>query len=248
MKQHALAALVVLAAAAAWTPFSSNAQPLREPKVLLLDQSSEELIDAASAKAVLEAIGYDVLGQVVQADRFGVPQRRPRLIMLGIRRDLASFLPAGVARAFDILEQQREEHLSGLGLEAPDERAGEALVVRLGAQRDASAERSLERQRSVHGSFASQSRCRRARQIEHVVRLRLLHPLLTEFHVRLAGDQFRTLLQSAGHRHREAQVEGTRLKAVGQFVPFWKAVASAVARDHGVVAGVVSAASVKVVS
>lgn len=55
MKQHALAALVVLAAAAAWTPFSSNAQPLREPKVLLLDQSSEELIDAASAKAVLEA-------------------------------------------------------------------------------------------------------------------------------------------------------------------------------------------------
>ena len=71
------------------------------------------------AKAVLEAIGYDVLGQVVQADRFGVPQRRPRLIMLGIRRDLASFLPAGVARAFDILEQQREEHLSGLGLEAP---------------------------------------------------------------------------------------------------------------------------------
>lgn len=71
------------------------------------------------AKAVLESIGYDVLGQVVQADRFGVPQRRPRLIMLGIRRDLASFLPTGVARAFEILEQQREEHLSFLGLEAP---------------------------------------------------------------------------------------------------------------------------------
>lgn len=71
------------------------------------------------AKAVLESIGYDVLGQVVQADRFGVPQRRPRLIMLGIRRDLASFLPSGVARAFEILEQQREEHLSFLGLAAP---------------------------------------------------------------------------------------------------------------------------------
>ncbi len=71
------------------------------------------------AKAVLESIGYEVLGQVVQADRFGVPQRRPRLIMLGIRRDLASFLPTGVARAFEILEQQREEHLSILGLEAP---------------------------------------------------------------------------------------------------------------------------------
>lgn len=71
------------------------------------------------ARETLKAIGYDVLGQVVQAERFGVPQKRPRLIVLGIRRDLAFFLPQGVARAFDLLEQQRAGHLASLGIEAP---------------------------------------------------------------------------------------------------------------------------------
>ncbi|PTN51282.1 hypothetical protein DAI43_11260, partial [Achromobacter xylosoxidans] len=42
-------------------------------------------------------MGYDVLGQVLYADRFGVPQRRPRLIVIGIRRDLAFFLKGGVS-------------------------------------------------------------------------------------------------------------------------------------------------------
>lgn len=79
--------------------------------------SAESYYD--KAKAVLKSIGYDVLGQVVQADRFGVPQRRPRLIMLGIRCDLASFLPSGIARAFEILEQHREEHLASLELQVP---------------------------------------------------------------------------------------------------------------------------------
>lgn len=68
------------------------------------------------AKATLEAIGYDVLGQILQADRFGVPQRRPRLIVIGVRRDLASFLKGGVSRVFEIIEEQRKAHLGGLGL------------------------------------------------------------------------------------------------------------------------------------
>lgn len=79
--------------------------------------SSESYYD--KAKAVLESIGYDVQGQIVQADRFGVPQRRPRLIVLGIRRDLAVFLPLGVGRAFEVLEEQQTSHLASLGLEAP---------------------------------------------------------------------------------------------------------------------------------
>ena len=68
------------------------------------------------AKATLEAIGYDVLGHVLNADRFGVPQRRPRLIVIGIRRELAFFLEGGVSRVFAIIEAQRQAHLSGLGL------------------------------------------------------------------------------------------------------------------------------------
>ena len=55
MKQHAPAALVVLAAVAALTAVAATTQPLREPKSMLLDQSSEELIDASAAKALVEA-------------------------------------------------------------------------------------------------------------------------------------------------------------------------------------------------
>ena len=68
------------------------------------------------AKMNLEAIGYDVLGQLLHADRFGVPQRRPRLIVIGIRRDMASFLDGGVSRVFAIIEEQRKAYLSSLGL------------------------------------------------------------------------------------------------------------------------------------
>lgn len=55
MKKHALAVLLAAAAASAplW-PTPAAAQALREPKTMLLDQSSETLIDAASAKALLK--------------------------------------------------------------------------------------------------------------------------------------------------------------------------------------------------
>lgn len=81
------------------------------------DDAAESYYD--KARATLEAGGYDVLGRVIQAEQFGVPQRRPRLIVLGIRRDLASFLPQGVARAFELLEEQRANHLAELGIEVP---------------------------------------------------------------------------------------------------------------------------------
>jgi DNA (cytosine-5)-methyltransferase 1 len=63
---------------------------------------------------------------VVHADRFGVPQRRPRLIIIGIRKDLAFFLDDGAARVFEILEEQRDAHLAALGLGSKVS-AGDAL-------------------------------------------------------------------------------------------------------------------------
>lgn len=54
MKKHALAALLALTAASAalWSA-PAAAQPVREPKSMLLDLSSEALIDAEGAKALV---------------------------------------------------------------------------------------------------------------------------------------------------------------------------------------------------
>jgi DNA (cytosine-5)-methyltransferase 1 len=64
----------------------------------------------------LDGIGYEVDAVLMDASRFGVPQRRLRLIAIGIRKDLARRLDGGVARVFSLLEETREAQLSDLGL------------------------------------------------------------------------------------------------------------------------------------
>ena len=78
------------------------------------EQATESYYD--KLKRSLEAIGYDVRGEIVDASRFGVPQRRSRLIVIGIKRDLASRLEGGIARAFDMLESARVDMLAKHGL------------------------------------------------------------------------------------------------------------------------------------
>lgn len=67
-------------------------------------------------KKSLEAIGYEVQGKIVDASRFGVPQRRSRLIVIGLRKNLAGALDGGIERAFQLLEAQREVLLAKHGL------------------------------------------------------------------------------------------------------------------------------------
>lgn len=64
----------------------------------------------------LDKIGYQVLGKILDSSRFGIPQKRPRLIVIGLRKDLAHHLEGGVARAFEILEEARLTQLNDLGL------------------------------------------------------------------------------------------------------------------------------------
>lgn len=64
----------------------------------------------------LDAIGYAVKGHVVDASGFGVPQRRSRLIVLGLDKELARRLPNGIERVFWLLEEQRIAQLEELGL------------------------------------------------------------------------------------------------------------------------------------
>jgi DNA (cytosine-5)-methyltransferase 1 len=69
--------------------------------------------------ASLDKIGYDVEAVLVDASRFGVPQRRSRLIAIGVKRDLARWLDGGIKRVFDLLEHHRGAQLAELGLTGP---------------------------------------------------------------------------------------------------------------------------------
>lgn len=64
----------------------------------------------------LDKVGYQVLGRIIDSSRFGVPQKRPRLIVIGVRKDLACHLRGGINRAFELLEEARCQHLQELGL------------------------------------------------------------------------------------------------------------------------------------
>ena len=61
-------------------------------------------------------IGYQVRGETVDASRFGVPQKRSRLIVIGARSGIADRLDGGVARVFELLEQARLQQLAQLDL------------------------------------------------------------------------------------------------------------------------------------
>lgn len=69
----------------------------------------------------LDRMGYDVEGRIIDASRFGVPQKRTRLIVVGILRDRIQD-KAEANRAslvFERLESQRGAFLKELGLAAP---------------------------------------------------------------------------------------------------------------------------------
>ena len=67
-------------------------------------------------KKSLESIGYEVQGHVIDASRFGVPQKRSRLIVIGLRNDIAAWLEDGIDRVFVLLETMRLAQLAKLRL------------------------------------------------------------------------------------------------------------------------------------
>ncbi|MBK6780907.1 MAG: DNA cytosine methyltransferase [Gemmatimonadetes bacterium] len=69
--------------------------------------------------SLLGELGYQALGHVLDASAFGVPQRRPRLIIVGLRNDIARALPSGVERVFSLIERAGDKQLRKLGLRAP---------------------------------------------------------------------------------------------------------------------------------
>lgn len=66
--------------------------------------------------ASLESAGYHVDAMLIDCSRFGVPQRRSRLIVIGLRKEHSALINGGVSRAFELLEQARVVQLTELGL------------------------------------------------------------------------------------------------------------------------------------
>ena len=69
--------------------------------------------------SALDGAGYVASGHILDASRFGVPQRRPRLVVIGLRKELAKHLPGGIERAFTLVEKHRKLQLAAWGLTAP---------------------------------------------------------------------------------------------------------------------------------
>lgn len=69
----------------------------------------------------LDRLGYDAIGKPIDASRFGVPQKRTRLIVVGLLRDrIPSAGHANRAElVFERLESQRAAFLNSLGLDCP---------------------------------------------------------------------------------------------------------------------------------
>jgi DNA (cytosine-5)-methyltransferase 1 len=90
----------------------ANVIPIHPPKETAPKRQSfyEKLVES------LDAIGYRLDAQLMDASRFGVPQKRVRLIAVGVRHDLLSGLPGGVQRAFELIENARLGQLASLGL------------------------------------------------------------------------------------------------------------------------------------
>lgn len=78
------------------------------------DSSAESYYE--KLKRSLENIGYEVHGELVNAARYGVPQKRNRLIVIGLRKGVAAALDGGVTQAFKLLESTRAAQLKELGL------------------------------------------------------------------------------------------------------------------------------------
>jgi DNA (cytosine-5)-methyltransferase 1 len=64
----------------------------------------------------LKQLDYVASGCIIDASQFGVPQQRPRLIVIGLAREIAAGLQGGVERVFQHIEQCRLRQLADLGL------------------------------------------------------------------------------------------------------------------------------------
>lgn len=80
------------------------------PPAALGDSYYDKLVE------LLRAANYSVDARLLDAATFGVPQRRTRLIVVGVRNDCAAVLQGGMSRVFEAIGTHREMQLADLNL------------------------------------------------------------------------------------------------------------------------------------
>lgn len=68
-------------------------------------------------KSRLDELGYEVCGDMVDFSKFGIPQKRCRFILVGIRKDIAKSKNIDVEEFFTSIEANKEEFLANKNLE-----------------------------------------------------------------------------------------------------------------------------------
>lgn len=77
-----------------------------------------EFVQKALRRSGKNFVGYEVYGELIDFSEFGIPQKRTRFILVGIRKDMLERFNHTPTRFFEILKSNREDFLvnKGLGL------------------------------------------------------------------------------------------------------------------------------------